>query len=118
MKYTLQPHLRRIEQELNRKIWPVRERFFTEFNVNGLLRGDAKSRAEYYRTALGGNNGPGWMTVNEVRDLENLEEVEGADELFTTQAQTNANSDVPSADGTDPEQSDGEEGVQPADVGS
>ena len=25
VKYTLQPHLRRIEQELNRKIWPVRE---------------------------------------------------------------------------------------------
>jgi len=118
VKYTLQPHLRRIEQELNRKIWPVRERFFTEFNVNGLLRGDAKSRAEYYRQALGGNNGPGWMTVNEVRDLENLEEVDGADELFTTQAQTNANPDVPSADGTDPQQSDGEAGVQPADVGS
>lgn len=117
VKYTLQPHLRRMEQELNRKIWPVRERFFTEFNVNGLLRGDAKSRAEYYRQALGGNNGPGWMTVNEVRGLENLEEVEDGDELFTTQVSTDAQGNVPSPDGADPEQPDGEAGVQPPGVG-
>lgn len=82
VKFTLQPHLRRMEQELNRKIWPVRERFFTEFNINGLLRGDAKSRSEFYRAGLGGAQGDGWMTVNEVRKFENLEPIEGGDAIY------------------------------------
>ncbi|MBU9468525.1 phage portal protein [Burkholderia multivorans] len=47
VQYTLAPHLNRIEQEINRKCFRT-ERLFVEFNVEGLLRGDSKARAEYY----------------------------------------------------------------------
>ena len=82
VKYTLQRHLTKIEQEINRKCWPRDTGIFAEFSVEGLLRGDAKSRSEYYRAALGGSGGPGWMTQDEVRRLENQPAKGGdADEL-------------------------------------
>lgn len=81
VKYTLQRHLVKFEQELNRKLWPTRERYFVEFNTAGLERGDYKSRNEGYRIALGRAGEPGWMTVNEVRRLENMPPVEGGDQL-------------------------------------
>jgi hypothetical protein len=46
-----------------------------------LLRGDTKSRSDFYKSALGGSGGPGWMTVNEVRALENRPPIEGGDVL-------------------------------------
>jgi hypothetical protein len=36
--------------------------------VSGLLRGDHASRSAYYVSALQN----GWMTINEIRELENL----------------------------------------------
>lgn len=81
VKYTLQRHLVKFEQELNRKLWPTRERYFVEFATAGLERGDYKSRNEGYRIALGRAGEPGWLTVNEVRRLENMPPVAGGDEL-------------------------------------
>ncbi len=81
VKYTLQRHLVKFEQELNRKIWPSRQRYFVEFATAGLERGDYKSRNEGYRIALGRAGEPGWMTVNEVRKLENMPPVDGGDQL-------------------------------------
>jgi phage portal protein BeeE len=43
-------------------------REYIKFNVNGLLRGNVKDRADYYKTAITN----GWMTVNEVREKEDL----------------------------------------------
>ena len=80
VQYTLAPHLHRIEQEINRKCFRT-ERLFVEFNVEGLLRGDSKARAEYYTRALGGTQNPAWMTPNEIRRLENLPPVAGGDHL-------------------------------------
>ena len=40
---------------------------FIRFNVDGLLRGDYKSRMEGY--AIGRQNG--WMSANDIRELEN-----------------------------------------------
>lgn len=71
--YTLNPHLIRIEQELNAKLWPSRSRYFVEFNREAALEGDSKAQAEYFTKALGGpGSGPGWMTVDEVRRVKNL----------------------------------------------
>lgn len=81
LKFTLQRHLVKIEQELNRKLWPTRTTNFLEFSVSGLERGDTKTRNESYRVALGRAGEPGWMTVNEVRRMENLAPVEGGDQL-------------------------------------
>ena len=79
--YTLQPHLARIEQEINRKLIRSNE-FYAKFNVAGLLRGDISARNKAYQIALGGNQQPGYMTVNEVRTLENLQKVKNGDELY------------------------------------
>jgi len=84
VKFTLTTHLKKIEQEINRKFWPRYERYFAEFSTSGLERGDYKSRNEGYRIALGRAGEPGWMTVNEVRRLENLPPIEGGDQLTAT----------------------------------
>lgn len=89
VQYTLAPHLNRIEQEINRKCFRT-ERLFVEFNVEGLLRGDSKARADYYTRALGGTQNPAWMTPNEVRRLENLPPLAGGDQLAQPKDFSNA----------------------------
>ena len=81
-KFTLQRHLRKIEQEVNRKVFRTAARFCA-FDVSGLERGDFKTRMEGYRVALGRAGEPAWLTVNEVRKMENLPPVDGGDQLIT-----------------------------------
>lgn len=81
VKFTLQTYLNRIEQEINRKFFKT-TKYFVEFNLDGLLRGDSKSEGEYLRQARGGSQGPGWMTANEVRRVKNLPPIDGQDELY------------------------------------
>lgn len=80
VKYTLQRHLVSFEQEINHKFFKT-SRNFAEFATAGLERGDIKTRNESYRIALGRAGEPGWMTVNEVRALENLPPIEGGNTL-------------------------------------
>lgn len=84
VKYTLQRHLVAMEQEINHKFFKT-SRNFSEFQTAGLERGDIKSRNESYRIALGRAGEPGWMTVNEVRGLENMPPLPGGDTLGTTE---------------------------------
>ena len=63
----------RIEKALSEVI--LGEDFFAQFNVNGLLRGDTKSRYDSYRVGLEW----GFMTINEVRRLEGLNPIAGGD---------------------------------------
>lgn len=66
--YTLQPHLRRIEEELNRKLFPREVGKFVEFDRDALIEGDSAAQAAYYRAALGGpGTGQGWLSVDEIR---------------------------------------------------
>ena len=44
-----------------------KERFYVQFNIDGLMRGDYKSRMEGY--AIARQNG--WMSANDIRALEN-----------------------------------------------
>ncbi|WP_301100335.1 phage portal protein [Propionivibrio sp.] len=78
VKYTLMRHLTKFEQEINRKALRDTE-VFAEFTTAGLERGDLKSRYDAHRTAIGRAGEPGFLTVNEVRRLENLPPVEGGD---------------------------------------
>lgn len=82
---TLLPWLKRIEDSANRDLFGPLERgkYYVKFNVDALLRGDIKSRYEAYQIAVGGNNGPGWMSRNEVRRLEDMDPMAGLDEIFT-----------------------------------
>lgn len=79
--YTLAPHLHRMENELNKKLFR-RAGPMVEFVVDGLLRGDMKARSDSYRQGVGGSNGPGYLTVNEVRAKENLPPITGGDVLY------------------------------------
>lgn len=85
---TLLPWLKRIEDSANRDLFGPLERgkYFVKFNLDALLRGDIKSRYEAYQIAVGGNNGPGWMSRNEVRRLEDMDPIDGLDEIFTPSA--------------------------------
>ena len=82
VKFTLSRDLVKFEQELNRKLWPTRDKYFVEFNVAGLERGDLKSENEALRIALGRAGEPGWMTQDEVRKIKNLPP-KGRDELLS-----------------------------------
>ena len=66
--YTLGPWMARWEQGLNRALLLPSEkgRLYVKFNVDGLLRGDYKSRMEGY--SIGIQNG--FMSPNDVRALE------------------------------------------------
>ena len=79
--YTLRPWLCRIEQVLNRSLLAEGEQreYFFEFLVDALLRGDQQARAEYFTAAIQN----GWMSRNEVREIENKNPVDGGDEFLT-----------------------------------
>ena len=68
VQHCLLPHLKRWEAAIARDLIEDDNRYFAEHSVSGLLRGDHASRSAYYVSALT----HGWMTVNEVRELENL----------------------------------------------
>lgn len=74
VRYTLQRHLTPIAQELNRKLWPVRERYFVEHITAALERADLKTRYEAYRIALGRAGEQPFMDANEIRRRENMPE--------------------------------------------
>lgn len=69
--YSLMPYLKRWEQSMSRSLLNADEkkRLVIQFNVDGLLRGDYKSRMEGY--SVGINNG--FLSVNDVRRLEGLD---------------------------------------------
>lgn len=77
-KFTLRRRLKRIEQAIEKQLLTPEDRargITVEFNLEGLLRGDTAGRARFYQqmTSIGA------MTINEVRELENLPPVEGGD---------------------------------------
>lgn len=66
--YTMRPWLVKSEQEIKRKLFMPSERdLFAEHKIDGLLRGDVKSRNEAYGIAIM----HGLSSPNEVRSLEN-----------------------------------------------
>ncbi len=77
VKYTLDPWIIRWEQSLNRALLNADEkkRYFFKFNVEGLLRGDYQSRMQGYATARQN----GWMSANDIRELENLDKIPAED---------------------------------------
>ena len=70
----LRRHLVAWEQAIHRQLLTEagRRTYFVEHGVEGLLRGDSKTRADFYQSAIQN----GWMEVNEVRRLENLPPIE------------------------------------------
>ncbi len=77
VKYTLEPWLVRWEQAMQRSLIPQddKSKYFIKFNVDGLLRGDYQSRMQGYATARQN----GWMSANDIRELENLDRIPAED---------------------------------------
>lgn len=77
---SLTPIATMFEQELNRKIFRSTEikDHYTKLELNGLLRGDIKSRSEYYLMRINTCS----ITGNEIRGLEEQDPIEGLDEVL------------------------------------
>ena len=75
--HSLTPWLVRIEQGIIKDLLLEDEQdtYFPKFNVDGLLRGDYQSRMNGY--AIGRQNG--WMSANDIRELENLDRIPAED---------------------------------------
>lgn len=52
-----------------------KQAYFVKFNLEGLLRGDYASRMSGYATARQN----GWMSANDIRELENLDRIPAED---------------------------------------
>ena len=73
VKYTLDPWVIRWEQSLSRALLNEDEKrkYFFKFNLEGLLRGDYESRMSGYAVARQN----GWMSANDIRELENMDKI-------------------------------------------
>lgn len=75
---SLQPMLIRFEQAIQRDLVLAKDRYFIEFNMEGQLRGDAKSRADFYWKMWQ----MGAYSINDILELENRNPVPGGDRRF------------------------------------
>jgi hypothetical protein len=77
--WTLGPWVKRWEEELGRKLLTPEERaagFYIKFNLTALLRGDMAARAAFYKAGIT----DGWLTRNEARAKEDLNDLPGLEE--------------------------------------
>lgn len=81
VQHTILPWLRRFESAFGRDLMPddeTRDRYQISFDVRGLLRGDASSRASYYRAMWD----IGALSTNDILELEDRNPVEGGDQRY------------------------------------
>ncbi len=79
--HTVLPWCVRIEQSANRALLSEKDRrkYFIKHKIDGLLRGDISSRYNSY--AVGRQWG--WLSVNDIRGLENMNPIDGGDIYMT-----------------------------------
>jgi HK97 family phage portal protein len=87
----LRPDLVAWEQAIRRDLIVARERYFAEFALDGLLRGDSAARSAYYQGGIQN----GWLARNEARLLENLNPLPGLDEPLVPQNMAPAGAALP-----------------------
>lgn len=75
--HTIMPWASRWEQSIKKHLMveSERKRYYVEFLLDGLLRGDMQSRTGYYSTGRQW----GWLSVNDIREKENMNPVEDGD---------------------------------------
>ena len=80
--YTMLPWFKRWEENLNLQLLSlkdVKEGRYFEFKIDGLLRGDSQTRAESYARGRQW----GWLSVNDIRRLENMPSIPNGDIYLT-----------------------------------
>ena len=109
--YSLLPTIIRCEQYLEKKLLSpadVAKGIQIKFSLQGLMRGDMKTRQAFYASGLQN----GWLNRNEVRDLEERGTIPGGDK-YTVQLNMTDVNDLQDSDGTDggkkPKDNEGEE---------
>lgn len=82
VKHSLRPHLITFEQVFERDLLSLEstdgKEFAIEYDVDGLLRGDVKSRTYSYMVGIQN----GWLSINDVRRRENLNPIPNGDTHF------------------------------------
>ena len=78
VQHTLLPWCRRFENAFARDLITEDEKYFAEFDTRGMLRGDAAGRAAYFQAMWN----LGVASINEIRNWENLNPIEGGDTRF------------------------------------
>lgn len=78
--HSLRPWLVNWEQQINYKLLlsDERKQYQAEFVVEGLLRGDATARSQFYREMFN----IGAMSQNDIREKENMNPIPGGDKYF------------------------------------
>tara|TARA_R110001599_G_scaffold59863_1_gene166351 strand:- start:478 stop:978 length:501 start_codon:yes stop_codon:yes gene_type:complete len=78
VKHTVKRWVEQFEQEINMKFFGRGSELYVEFNVDGLLRGDLKTRMEAHAKSIQN----AIRTPNEVRDIENMPPMDNGDDLL------------------------------------
>jgi HK97 family phage portal protein len=89
--YTMLPIYKRFEDNINSQLLTPAERdqgLYFEYKIDGLLRGDAQSRATAYATGRQW----GWLSVNDIRRLENMSPISNGDRYLEPANMTEAGS--------------------------
>lgn len=79
LQHTLLPIIKQYESEFNRKLLnenDLKNGYYFKFNVKSFLRADSRTQAEVYFKAVRS----GWMSPNNIKELEDLPPSEGGDE--------------------------------------
>lgn len=78
VRYSLAPWFTAWEQAIHRSVLSDSEknRFYVKFNEGALLRGSMKDQADFFAKALGAGGHQPWMSVDEVRALQELGKAE------------------------------------------
>lgn len=86
--YSLMPWLVKLQLEFDRKLLREDEKgsLYFAFQPNGLMRGDAKSRSEFYRNM----SQIGAMNANEIREFEDMNSYPAGDKYFVPLNMTTA----------------------------
>jgi HK97 family phage portal protein len=72
---TILPWVKRWESEFNRKLFITDSEYYIRFNMDGILRGDIRSRYEAYTKGRQW----GWLSANDVLKMENMAPIVGGD---------------------------------------
>ncbi|MES2030854.1 MAG: phage portal protein [Pseudomonadota bacterium] len=83
LRFTLEPWLKRIEDEFQRKLFSGTN-FYAEFDRDALLAMDSAAQREMFASGIQN----GWMKPAEVRHMKNLPPADGADQLFINSTMT------------------------------
>jgi HK97 family phage portal protein len=94
---TLSTYTEKIEQEVNRKLLPDSGEYFARFDERRLLRGDLKGRQAFYQSGIQW----GYLNRNEVRDMEDMNQIDGGDEYLSPLNMQKVGATPPNDDATD-----------------